>query len=153
MRVTPTWVGVDDVSHAMRTVVRLRRVHRGRERGSWRALCAVTGLLAALALAATVRGSLPFALAWTAFAAALGCALAAAWHGFVAADAFAVEISLADGTSLEAPAADARQLERLHAALVHALDWHGGTFAGASPGQPERPVRPSDGVQADTSSA
>lgn len=127
VRVTPSWIGVDDVSHAVRTVVRLRRLKRGRERVPWTTLCATMAVLALTALVAALRGALPFALAWSAFAAALGFALLAGWYAFVAADRLGVEIALADGTTFEAPARDARQLERLHAALCHALDWHGGT--------------------------
>ena len=133
VRVTPSWIGVDDVSHAVRNVVRLRRVRRRRARGAWRALCVTMAALAGLGAAAAARGALPFALAWSAFASALCFALLAAWHGFVAGDVMAVEVGLEDGTSFEAPAADARQLERLHAALARALDWHGGTPVVAPP--------------------
>ena len=134
VRVTPTWIGVEDVSHAVKNVVRLRRVRRARARSSWRALCAAMALLALLGLVAALRGALPFALAWAAFSVSTAFALLAAWHGFVAADGLAVEIGLADGTRFEAPASSERQLERLHAALAHALDWHGGTVVTAPPG-------------------
>ena len=134
MRVTPSWIEIDGTSHAVRTVVRLRRVHRARERASWRALCATLVALALVALAVLLREGLPFAIAWGAFAVALALALLAAWYGFVANDAWAVEIGLAGGESLEVTAGSAAQLERLHAALAGALDWHAGTHVAASGG-------------------
>ncbi len=137
VRVTPSWIGVGDVSHAAKNVVRLRRVEHVRARGSWRALFWTMLLLAGLSASLAVRTNLAFALVWVPFSASTVFALVAAWHAFVAADAFGVEVGLADGTRFEAPAADRRQMERLHGALAHALDWHGGTpiaASGAGPG-------------------
>lgn len=147
VRVTPSWIGVDDVSHAVKNVVRLRRVEHRRARGSWHALFWTLSGLALVSASLAVRGEVAFALAWGAFAASLALALLAAWHAFVAPDAFAVEIGLADGTRLEAPAGDRGQLERLHGALAHALDWHGGTPVGALvPGVAPMPSSPSPGT-------
>lgn len=131
MRVTPSWIGVGDTSHAVRTVVRLRRVRRARERASWRALWATMVALALAALLALVREDLPAPVAWGAFAVALAFGLVAGWYGFAAPDGLGVEIGLEGGQSVEAPAANEAQLARLHAALERALDWHGGTPMGA----------------------
>lgn len=124
-RVTPSWLVVDDTSHAMRTIVKLRLVSINPPRNSWTALFYFSLPLIVLSGFGLEREYLPLFLAWALFVGSVLLCLTAARHAFVVPDRARLEVGFSDGSMLRVDRGRAG-LQRMHAALIHALDWHQG---------------------------
>lgn len=158
VRVTPTWLTLDDTSHAMHTVIRVRLAENAVPRGSWTLLFYVSLVLIVLAGFGTRQEAMPGWLGFVLLTASLAVGLAAAWFAFVARDVYRLDVVLNDGSSLRIHRAGKGYMTRLEKALRQAMVLHRGMFrepmverVGARPSAgseaaaevfPDRPRRP-----------
>ncbi|MEE9322242.1 MAG: DUF6232 family protein [Granulosicoccus sp.] len=126
IRVTPTWLQIEDSSHAVSHIVRLSLNKIEPPRITATAVFFVSLLLIVFSGLHLLRESLPVLVAWMALIASLVLMLFAAWHAFVATTIWKIEIGFQNAGTLVVARKDSASASQLHQAVARALDWHQG---------------------------
>jgi len=126
IRVTPTWLQIENTSYAVKNIVRLSLNKTEPPRVAATVAFFMALLLIVFSALHLVRESLPVLVAWLALIASLVLMLYAAWHAFVVTTVWKIEIGFQNSDSLVVTREDRVSATRLHKAVVRALDWHRG---------------------------